>query len=349
MGRPFRVGIVGCGQMANTWVTCLQREPDVEIVALADLDLARAREMGVRHGLEVPLFAAVEDLLDEARPNLVVDTAIPEARREICVAALERGCDVMAEKPFAPTRADAEAILDAVARSGRRYLVMQNRRYEPHLRAIRRAIEQGLIGRVEQIHADFFIGAHFGGFREHMEHPLILDMAIHTFDQARFLLGGARAETALCLAYNPASSWYHGYASAVCAFEMEDGAVFSYRGSWSAEGFRTSWESTWRIVGSQGTVVWDGSTGPEADVVVEEAEGFLRPSRRVRIDVEPMDEQGHAACLREMLEALRTGRPAETESTDNVESARMMYAAIESAAIRAAVHVADGSPVAPRS
>ncbi|WP_367306990.1 Gfo/Idh/MocA family protein [Alicyclobacillus acidocaldarius] len=347
MERRFRVAVVGCGQMANTWVDLLKREPDVHIAALADVDLARARDMATRHGLEAPVFASVEALLDEARPNLVVDTAIPEARRAICVAALERGCDVIAEKPFALTRADAEAMLDAVARSGRRYIVMQNRRYEPHLRAIRRAIERGLIGRVEQIHADFFIGAHFCGFREHMEHPLLLDMAIHTFDQARFLLGGAKAETALCLAYNPASSWYDGCASAICAFEMEGGAVFSYRGSWSAEGFRTSWESTWRIVGSRGTLVWDGSANPEAEIVMEEAEGFLRPCRRVRIDVEPMAEEGHAACLREMLAALRTGRPAETESSDNVESARMMYAAIESAAIRAAVHVADGSPAAP--
>ncbi|WP_347401738.1 Gfo/Idh/MocA family oxidoreductase [Alicyclobacillus mali (ex Roth et al. 2021)] len=47
--------------------------------------------------------------------------------RAICVAALKHGCDVMAEKPFAPTRADADAILDAVARSGRRQIVMQNR------------------------------------------------------------------------------------------------------------------------------------------------------------------------------------------------------------------------------
>lgn len=68
---------------------------------------------------------------------------------------------------------------------------------------------------MEQIHADFFIGAHFVGFRERMEHPLLLDMAIHTFDQARFLLGSAKAETALCMAFNPASSWYDGCASAI--------------------------------------------------------------------------------------------------------------------------------------
>ncbi|SIS49892.1 Gfo/Idh/MocA family protein [Alicyclobacillus vulcanalis] len=343
----FKTALVGCGQMAHTWAELLQHEGDVEWVALVDVDANRAHAFRERHRLDAPVYDDVHAMLREAAPNVVVDTAIPEARRAIVVAALERGCDVIAEKPFAPTRQDADAILAALARSGRRYLVMQNRRYEPNLRAIRRAIESGMIGRVEQVHADFFIGAHFGGFRDHMAHPLLLDMAIHTFDQARFLLGGARAETAQCLAFNPASSWYEGASSAVCAFEMEGGTVFSYRGSWSAEGFRTSWESAWRIVGSRGTILWDGEGKPEADIV-EAEEAFLRPCRRVAIDVDAMPEVGHAACLREMLAALRSGRPSETEAADNIESARMMYAAMESAATRAAVRVADGSPVALR-
>lgn len=124
METRFRAAIVGCGQMANTWVDLLKREPDVHIEALVDVDLDRARDMAARYGLDAPIYGSVKLALDEASPNLVVDTAVPEARRAICVTALERGCDVIAEKPFAPTRADADAILDAVARSGRRYIVM---------------------------------------------------------------------------------------------------------------------------------------------------------------------------------------------------------------------------------
>ena len=61
--------------------------------------------------------------------------------------------------------------------------------------------------------ADFFIGAHFGGFRDEMAHVLLLDMAIHTFDQARKILG-ADPVSVYCHEFNPAGSWYAGASSA---------------------------------------------------------------------------------------------------------------------------------------
>ena len=39
---------------------------------------------------------------------------------------------------------------------------------------------------------------------------------------------------------------------------MGDGVIFNYRGSWCADGARTSWEAAWRIVGERGSLVWDG-------------------------------------------------------------------------------------------
>src|SRR5690606_19566584 len=127
------------------------------------------------------------------------------------------------------------------------------------------------------LHADFFLGPHFGGFRDAMDSPLIVDMAIHTFDQARFI-SGADPVSVYCHEYNPPGSWYAGNASAVCIFEMSDGSLFTYRGSWCAEGFPTSWESDWRATGSRGTARWDGRSMPAAEIVDESGEqGFLLP------------------------------------------------------------------------
>ncbi len=124
----------------------------------------------------------------------------------------------------------------------------------------------GTIGRVGYVGADFFLGPHFGGFREAMESPLILDMAIHTFDQARFITG-ADPVSVYCQEFNPPGSWYAGNASAICIYEMSDGSVFCYRGSWCAEGAPTSWEAAWRVTGEQGTALWDGSGAPYAEIV----------------------------------------------------------------------------------
>ena len=64
---------------------------------------------------------------------------------------------------------------------------MPNRRFCPGIRKVRRLLELGKIGELTGIGVDFFVSAHFGGFREKMDHVLPTDMAIHHFDAARFI------------------------------------------------------------------------------------------------------------------------------------------------------------------
>lgn len=86
--------------------------------------------------------------------------------------------------------------------------------------------------------ADFYLVAHFDGFRTEMDHVLLLDMAIHTFDQARYI-SGQDAEHDYAADWNPSGAWYRHGANAVAFFKMTDGVRFSYRGSWCAEGLNT--------------------------------------------------------------------------------------------------------------
>jgi len=70
-----------------------------------------------------------------------------------------------------------------------------------------------------------------------------------------------------CQEWNPPGSWYDHDASAVAVFQLSDGIVFTYRGSWCAEGRNTSWESDWRVIGQKGSITWDGGEGFAAQVV----------------------------------------------------------------------------------
>lgn len=74
------------------------------------------------------------------------------------------------------------------------------------------------------------LAPHFGGFREEMDNVLLLDMAIHTFDAARYV-AGRKPLTVYCVERNPKGSWYRHGASANAIFEFSDDIVFSYRGS----------------------------------------------------------------------------------------------------------------------
>jgi predicted dehydrogenase len=329
VAHQFRALLVGAGGMGQQWAKNLAAHPDVAIAGWVDLRPDAAAQAA--HMLRIDVGSTGTDLaraLAELRPDFLVDVTIPEAHHDVTLMALEAGVPVIGEKPMAATMEQARAMVAASERAGKLYMVSQSRRYNAQLQALRRLIAEQ-IGELGILNADFYIGAHFGGFRDEMPSPLILDMAIHTFDAARYL-SNADPVSVYCEEFNPPWSWYRGAASATAIFEMTGGLRYTYRGSWCAEGRITSWESEWRAVGPKGTATWDGQNPPVADVVTGSG-GFLS-------DVEPRTTPvgeiapGIAGSLREFLHALATGATPMGECHDNIKSLAMVFGAIESAA-----------------
>lgn len=331
----LRAVLVGCGGMGNNWARILGTRPDIDIVGLVDVVPDASAALADRNGMDVPRFGSLHDALRSIDVDVVLDTSIPETRRQIAGVAMEADCHVLSEKPFAASVEEAQELLAISARTGKIHAVMQNRRYLAGTQGMRQLVTDGVIGEVGMVCADFFLGAHFGGFRDEMANVLLLDMAIHTFDQARFMTD-SDAVTAWCDEFNLPGSWYRGNASALAVFEMTNGSRFCYRGSWSAEGAATPWEAEWRIAGSLGTAIWDGQSAPYAEVVAG-TDGFVRPTRRVETTVDWQGPSGHAGCLDEMVTALVNGQRPMTHSGDNAKSLGMVLAAIESAATQARV------------
>ncbi|MBS4200584.1 Gfo/Idh/MocA family oxidoreductase [Bacillus sp. FJAT-49732] len=329
--EKFKIVVAGCGSMSNTWLDYAKQRENAEIVGLVDVNIEAAKAMANRRSLNIPLYTDLSEALKETDANLLFDVTIPGAHRQVVATALEAGCHVFGEKPMAETLEDALAVLQVANISEKKYAVMQNRRYLKQIRAFRDVITSGVIGTVGSIHANFFLGPHFGGFRDIMNNPLILDMAIHTFDQARFLIG-ANPISVYCHEYNPPGSWYQGNASAICIFEMSNGAVFSYNGSWCVEGLNTSWESEWRVTGSEGSACWDGTQIPVCEIVDrDQKSAFLNQMKKIEVESKWDGKEGHWGCLDEMFASLEENRPAETDCNDNIQSMKMVFGAIESA------------------
>ncbi|UJF34981.1 Gfo/Idh/MocA family protein [Paenibacillus hexagrammi] len=328
----YKIAVIGCGGMANTWIEYTSKREDAEIVALVDIRLESAEAMREKHGLACRVFTEVKQAIEETGANLVYDITIPASHHAVSTTAMRLGCAVFTEKPLAETLEECKEVIRISDETGRMHAVMQNRRFDARVRALREMIEAGTIGKAGYAGADFFIGPHFGGFRDAMDSPLLLDMAIHTFDQARLILG-ADPVSVYCQEFNPAGSWYAGNAAAICIFEMSDGSIFCYRGSWCAEGAPTSWEASWRVTGEKGTILWDGQGEPYAEVVAPGDQGgkFLREYVRVAAEVRPQEQSFHHGCLEEMFTALSEGRRAETDCRDNLQSMLMVFGAIESA------------------
>lgn len=266
--------------------------------------------------------------LDDVKPDFVVDVTTPESHGLITMASLDRGIPVLGEKPMSSSMEEAKRMVAASRESKTLFMVSQSRRYDPRIKAFRRLIEK--LGDLGILNADFYIGPHFGGFRDEMDHVLLVDMAIHTFDQARFL-SKADPVAVYCEEFNPAWSWYQGAACANASFELTDGIRFSYRGSWCAEGRPTSWEAEWRAVGSRGTGVWDGDHAIHGELVKGPG-GFLSDTDLISERAIDDASWGIAGSLKDFLLALNEpGHLPMGHCEDNIKSLAMVFAAVKSA------------------
>ncbi len=335
MADKQRVIIVGCGGMSAAWLKSAAELPDLEIVGLVDIRREAAERRAAEFGLtEAFISTSVTEALQHTHPDGVFDCTVPEAHMAVTLEALAHGCHVFGEKPLSTSMENARKMVAAAQQAGRIYAVIQNRRYDPNIRRLRHFLQSGAIGRITTVNCDFYLGPHFGGFRDEMEHPLLLDMAIHTFDAARFITG-ADPLGVICKEWNPPGSWYQGDASAVAVFDMTADIVYTYRGSWCTNGLTTTWESNWVITGETGGVSWDGADRFEA-VAVGKVEGFH--PQRTPIEVPAYDAGdkvgGHAGLIRDFVRAMQTGVAPETVCTDNIKSLSMVFGAIEASAQR---------------
>jgi len=338
--EPVTAVLVGCGGISRAWLNAVKTMDTVRMVGLVDINEQAAREKADEYSLTDALVGDdLASVLDRASPDVVFNCTVPEAHMPVTLQALAHGCHVLGEKPLADSMAHAREMVQAAQEAGKILAIIQNRRYDERIRRLRAFLESGRIGPLTTLNCDFYIGAHFGGFRDRMEHVLLLDMAIHTFDAAR-LITGADPLSVYCKEWNPAGSWYDHDASAVAIFEMTNGIVFTYRGSWCAEGLNTTWESDWRAIGQEGSVRWDGANGFQAQAVIKRG-GFL--SEHETIDLPEHDPGskvgGHAGNIREFVRCVQTGQTPETVASDNIKSLAMVFGAIASAESGRAVNI----------
>ncbi|NUP74804.1 MAG: Gfo/Idh/MocA family oxidoreductase [Sinomonas sp.] len=321
----LRVVVVGAGSMGRAWLRTVEANSDVELAGIADLAVPAAEAAAAGLGRsELPVGPDAVDLALRTGAEAIINVTIPAAHHPVTTAALLAGFPVLGEKPVASTVAEGLSLAACAELTGQLFMVSQSRRYNRHLFAAKAQAEA--LGQVGVLSVDFFKAPHFGGFREVMASPLLLDMAIHQFDMARFLLD-ADPVSVTSEEYNPAWSWYAGNAAATATFEFEGGARFVFNGSWCSPGFETSWNGSWRISGEHGTVLWDGDHEPTADVLTSEARGVDRgPGERSVVD----PGQEIAGSLREFVAAVCTGAPPMGRVHSNILSLAMVEAAVAS-------------------
>jgi len=132
----MRVAVVGLGNAGYTLhLPALAGLPGVQTVGAMDLDAARRERVVER--FQVPVFAEFDAMLATGKPDVVVIGTPPETHADYCLRSLASGVDVICEKPFVSSLAEADQVLEAARRAGRRVALNHEFREMPIFRAVR--------------------------------------------------------------------------------------------------------------------------------------------------------------------------------------------------------------------
>jgi len=187
----IRVGLIGAGRMGKVFANTLAFSvAEVDLIAIADRDPNIAREAASRYGARLH-FTDYSQLLEREDIEAVVIATPTSTHPEVIQAAAAAGKHVFSEKPLAQSLPECDQAIAAAAAAGVKLQLGFMRRFDPAYRMAKKKIDEGVIGKPVMFRAtsrdpkrtnlEFARRENSGG--------LILDMGVHDFDLARWLMG----------------------------------------------------------------------------------------------------------------------------------------------------------------
>lgn len=329
----IRFGLLGAGRIGKVHARAISGEAGARLMAVADAVPAAAQAIAAATGCEVRTTAAIRDADDI---DAVVICTPTDTHADLIEACARAGKAVFCEKPIDLDLARVVRCLSVVRKTQATLMVGFNRRFDPHFRAVRAAIDEGAVGAVEMVTIVSrdpglppmdYIARSGGIFR---------DMTIHDFDMARFLLGEEVATVTAqgSVLVDPAVGRAGDFDSVSVMLATASGRHCTISNSRRAT---YGYDQRIEVHGSLGSVAAENQRPVSIEVAT--AQGYTRP---------PLHDffmtryaQAYSAEIAAFVAAVSGGAPASPTGEDGLAALALAEAALRSVAGRRVVAVAE--------
>lgn len=201
---------IGAGYFSKFQYEAWTRIPDVEITALCNSNIERAKSIMEPYGVKKHYTDYKEMILTE-KPDFVDIITPPETHFEMCKFAADNGVHIICQKPLAPTFDESKKIVDYVSSKGVRFVVHENFRFQPWHREIKKIINNNDIGDIFSLNFRSRMGDGWGNdaylarqpyFRDYKK-LLIYETGVHFIDTFRYHAGEVTSAYAILKRLNP--------------------------------------------------------------------------------------------------------------------------------------------------
>jgi predicted dehydrogenase len=199
-----RYALVGTGIRGTTmWGRGVVKpyEDVLELVGLCDVNPLRVAVAKQALAASCPTFTSLDEMLAQAKPDVLMVTTVDATHEQCIVKALDRGVDVITEKPMVIDETQCKAVLDAEKRSGKKVVVTFNYRYAPKHQKIKEVLQAGEIGTISSVDFSWYLDTSHGADYFRRWHrlrekggSLWVHKATHHFDLVNWWLGADPVE-----------------------------------------------------------------------------------------------------------------------------------------------------------
>ncbi|MCC7373625.1 MAG: Gfo/Idh/MocA family oxidoreductase [Verrucomicrobiales bacterium] len=336
--KPLRFAIAGAGFWSRFQLAGWREIEGAQCVAVYNRTRSKAEALAREFGVPA-VYENFEALLDRETLDFVDVVTNVETHAALVMEAARRRLPVICQKPLAPDLDTARAMVDACGQSGTPLLVHENWRWQAPIRAMKRVLDSGRLGRVVRARIDYahsFPVFENQPFLREVEQFILADMGTHLLDVARFLWGEARELYCQTRRMHPDIRG-EDVATVVMrmAREVTVTVNMSYASRWEFDRFP---ETFIAVEGSDAgaSLTADGQLRIFGVNGVEEQR--VRPAHYAWAD--PAYAAVHASivdCHRNLFGSLRGEGAAETTGEDNLRTLELVFGAYRSARSRAAI------------
>jgi predicted dehydrogenase len=328
----LRFAVMGCGFWSQFQIAGWFEVGGVELAALYNRTRSKAEALAQRFGVPA-VYDDPEALFANEKLDFVdIITDVSTHSRFVHMAA-ENGIPVICQKPMAPDLETAEEMVRFCRERGVRFLIHENWRWQYPIRQFKKALEESGVGRPFRARISFcnsFPVFDNQPFLREVEQFIIADIGSHILDTARFLFGEAKSLYCRTQRINPSIK---GEDVATVIMEMGNNTTVVCEMSYASRLEHERFPETYILAECEHGSV---ELGPDYWVRVTTADGTLAkrcpPPRYSWADPRyDVVQSSIVPCNADLLRALQTGQPAETEAADNIKTMRLVFGAYESA------------------
>ena len=322
-GLTVGFGLLGAGRIGKVHAKAVAGNADARLVAVADAMEKPAAEIATRYGCEVRTIAAIEKAKDV---DAVIICTPTDTHADLIEHFARAGKSIFCEKPIDLDVKRVEQCLKVVEKAGATLMVGFNRRFDPHFMAVRKAIDDGAVGKVEMVNITSrdpgappaeYITRSGGIFR---------DMTIHDFDMARFLLGEEPATVAASASVlvDPKIGELGDYDSVSVILTTAGGRQCVISNSRRAT---YGYDQRIEVHGSAGMVAAENQR--PVSIEVANAQGYTRPPLHDFFMTRYLD--AYANEIAAFIAAVTSGKPASPSGADGLAALKLADAALKAA------------------